>query len=62
MNANLFTYAQWERIIWVAKSMDMGVEYTARRYGLLARKNGKGIWGVDPSEEVIPATDMEDWK
>lgn len=58
MNANKFTFAQWGAIIHVAKYMDMGVEYTAKTYGIPLLKKGGGIWAERPEDEVIPALSL----
>jgi len=55
MNANEFTFAQWSMIIYIAKYMDLGVEYAAKRYGRMAKAKGGGIWDEKPEDEVLPA-------
>ena len=58
MNANEFTFAQWMHIIHTAKALNLGVGYTARRYGLPAKEKGGGIWDKNPEDEIIPALDL----
>ncbi len=42
--------------------MGLGVEYTARRYGLPAKKRGGGIWDERVEDEVTVADDIGDPK